>query len=353
MSGKPNDATEDAPEGTEGDELSPAEAAAAEEDAAWKEAEREARGEDPPEDDAADEPDTEDDDPPAQDAGGEGEEPEPEEPAEGSDIDWSKADPALRAEYEAIQSRLNAAEHGRKTAEGRARAAQRNLDAVMADGREPSANRSKSDPKETQADEGSQKWDAFKADYPEIAEAVGPIIDNLRAEIGKRDDQIARLATGMQSIGQDRLQARSTEYETLVREAHPDYDDITDSDQFIGWYEKQPEAIQAIVQANAADITDPDAVDRILTLYKVDEGIRTDDRNGSDAAADKEQPRTRNADSVRRRMQLNSARGAPRSSPGARLPEGRSGETEDDVWNEFERAEKKRIQQERRSAARL
>ena len=191
------------------------------------------------------------------------------------------------------------------------------------------------------------------ADYPEIAK---PLADELarisagyRAEIDGLKQSQQQMATALQTVGEDRIEARSAEQETIVREAHADYDDIADSEDFVAWANDQPEFVRQGIYANAEIIVDGPGVSRILDMYKADKGIGQ--VNGNGAAAGEPPGDDKPAADPIRKIQLASSRGTPAPSAGVQAREETEGrpETEESVWAEVRAAEQRRQAAEARA----
>jgi len=58
--------------------------------------------------------------------------------------------------------------------------------------------------------------------------------------------------------------------ETVIRNAHSDFDELKNSDAFHAWADEQPKWVQDALYENADD---PKSVIRVIDLYKVDKGI--------------------------------------------------------------------------------
>ena len=323
--------------------LTPDEEAAAEEESAWAEIAAAENGEAQAAQ-AAEQSD--EDNPPSAASDSEAEDGGKAKPAsqEADEADiWASAPDELRSAFEAERARAEAAEHGRRSVEGRVSALQRRMDAMIAGTDKPSepAQRQQAEPEQQNGAVADfrKEWDAFVSDYPEIATPVGKILDGFQRQMAALRDENQRTMTALQTVGEDRLHAASAEQERLVMAEHPDYADIADSDDFVVWYGEQPEFIQAAVMENAREIVNGSTVNHLVSLYKRDRGIG----NGADAdtAADGEPSGKQSpaADPIRK-MQLKSA-SSPRPSPGAVAPEGRRSETEEDVWNEIIVADKR------------
>ena len=327
--------TETSQEGSEEDSTEAAEGAAAEggEEAAGSEG-----GEQPPEDEAAD----------AQD-----------------DI-WGELSDEQRSALEDLTKKAAAAEQGKRSAEGRESGLKRRLDALMSgnDGQEtpaeePETRQQPSEDERKQARAAlSAELKQFADDYPEIAKPLGKAlahlegnITRLEGEIGKRDAIIQRLEGGLQQIGSERHQANLADQEQVVYEAHPDYDAIAGSPEFVAWMEQQSPAMQAIIAPNVEDIVNGGDVAFVVERYKTDQGIvNGDGTDGASTAGQKNGQAKRKpaaADPVRTIQKRAAA--APRSSPGAVAREEPRQETEEEVRREILQAEQKRAAAEARA----
>ena len=328
--------------------LSEAEAAAqAEEDAAWNEIKAGESGEPVP---VPDEPkaktdDSSEEERQAAEAAEAGAKPASEADAANVEKLWDDVSPELKSAFEAEKARADQAEHAFRSREGREASLTRRLDAMIAAPAavkpgDTAANRQPSDdPKRA---ETAEALDAFMADYPEIAKPVKAMLDQQQSLLDDLHAKNQQMETAMNVVGQERLDAATDTQHALVVEAHPDYNDIAGSDDFMTWWQEQPDFIQAGIEANKQDIVDGPGVRRILDMYKSDRGITSGKKeDGSTAGKDagKRQP----ADLIRD-AQLRSATGVPKPSPGAAVPEQARVETEEDVWKEIELKEKQRIE---------
>ena len=233
---------------------------------------------------------------------------------------WNEAPETLKSAYDAEKARADKAEHAFRSRDGREAALQRRIDSMIASGgeqsRQPPVNRQSADDTSTSTDETLAELATLEADYPEIAKPLKTILQRNEA---RHRTEITRLSQALQLVGEERLAARSSDAESAVVESHPDYTDIANSDEFVAWYEEQPQYIQVGIRQNAENIVDPRAVSRILDDYKRDRGIAPAGRsNGSTTGNGKQNGsgERQQADAIRR-AQLRSNRGGPRPSPGA------------------------------------
>ena len=107
---------------------------------------------------------------------------------------------------------------------------------------------------------------AFKKQYPDVFEVVETVAHMQSEEKAKVLEE--RLST---------LQERETELvrkdaEKRLRDNHPDFDDIRNSDDFHSWAKAQPESLQKWIYNNSGDA---DLASRALDLFKKDMGVRS------------------------------------------------------------------------------
>jgi len=105
---------------------------------------------------------------------------------------------------------------------------------------------------------------AFKKQYPDVFEVVETVAHMQSEEKAKVLEE--RLST---------LQERETELvrkdaEKRLRNNHPDFDDIRNSDDFHSWAKAQPESLQKWIYNNSGDA---DLASRALDLFKKDIGM--------------------------------------------------------------------------------
>jgi len=111
------------------------------------------------------------------------------------------------------------------------------------------------------SDEDIEKW-AKK--YPDVAGIVETIAAKKAQELFKSAE--SRFA----EFDKIQYEATRTKAENQIREAHPDFDKLRDSDAFHDWADAQPKWVQDALYENADD---PASVVRVIDLYKVDKGL--------------------------------------------------------------------------------
>ena len=124
------------------------------------------------------------------------------------------------------------------------------------------------------SDEDLQAW---VDKYPDVAGMVETIAD-------KRAKQMFERANiQLEELSKAKEEATRSQAENAIREAHSDFDDLRDSDEFHNWVEEQPRWVQNALYENTDDAP---SVVRVLDLYKVDNGLtRSDRKNKTKAAA--------------------------------------------------------------------
>ena len=123
------------------------------------------------------------------------------------------------------------------------------------------------------SDEDLQAW---VDKYPDVAGMVETIAD-------KRAKQMFERANiQLEELSKAKEEATRSRAENEIREAHSDFDDLRDSDEFHNWVEEQPKWVQNALYENTDDAP---SVVRVLDLYKVDNGLTRSDRKSKTKAA--------------------------------------------------------------------
>jgi len=123
------------------------------------------------------------------------------------------------------------------------------------------------------SDEDLQAW---VDKYPDVAGMVETIAD-------KRAKQMFERANiQLEELSKAKEEATRSRAENEIREAHSDFDDLRDSDEFHNWVEEQPKWVQNALYENTDDAP---SVVRVLDLYKIDNGLTKSDRKSKTKAA--------------------------------------------------------------------
>ena len=110
------------------------------------------------------------------------------------------------------------------------------------------------------SDEDIEEW---SKQYPDVAGIVEAVAAKKAQEMfNKAEDRLSRL---------DELQYETERKtaEAKIREVHPTFDTLRQSDEFHQWAEQQPKWVKDALYEN---MDDPNSVIRVIDLYKIDNG---------------------------------------------------------------------------------
>ena len=122
------------------------------------------------------------------------------------------------------------------------------------------------------SDEDIETW---AKEYPDVAAIVETIAMKKAAEQSASLEQRVKALDDMQ---QDVSKQRA---ETELLQMHPDFDEISNDDDFHAWAEEQPKWIQDALYENDNDAR---SAARAIDLYKADRNLTTKKTNNRDAA---------------------------------------------------------------------
>tara|TARA_X000001388_G_scaffold9832_1_gene6088 strand:- start:8196 stop:9017 length:822 start_codon:yes stop_codon:yes gene_type:complete len=117
---------------------------------------------------------------------------------------------------------------------------------------------------------------AWMTKYPDVARIVETIA------IKKAQEQSSDYETKFKEIDEMRLDAAREKAEAELMQAHPDFEEIRDSEDFHEWVEDQPKLIQDALYENDEDAR---AASRAIDLYKSDRGIGKSKRKNTNKSA--------------------------------------------------------------------
>ena len=117
---------------------------------------------------------------------------------------------------------------------------------------------------EYKAPKTPEELEEFKKSYPDVFEVVETVA-HMQSESKAKvlEERLSKLQEREQEISQQEAEKR-------LRERHPDFDDIRNSDDFHTWAKEQPSSIQKWIYDNA---NDADLASRAIDLFKRDLGI--------------------------------------------------------------------------------
>ena len=110
------------------------------------------------------------------------------------------------------------------------------------------------------SDEDIENW---AKEYPDVAGIVETIAAKKAQEMFKKaEDRLSQL-------DEIQYEAERKTAESKIRESHPDFYRLRESDEFHSWAEAQPKWVRDALYEN---MDDPDSVVRVIDLYKIDSG---------------------------------------------------------------------------------
>ena len=133
---------------------------------------------------------------------------------------------------------------------------------------------------EYKAPKSAEELEKFKNEYPDVYEVVESVA-HMQSE-----NQVAELQTRLDAMQNRETEILKREAEKDLREKHPDFDDIRNSDQFQDWANLQPESIKDWIFNNPNDAT---LASRALDLFKKDIGLeqpKSNSKQTTQSAAD-------------------------------------------------------------------
>lgn len=122
----------------------------------------------------------------------------------------------------------------------------------------------KNQPKGIAPPKTDEDIEAWVKKYPDVAGIVETIAKKKAQELFDKTDQRFKEL--------DRLQyeTQRKSAEQTIKEAHPDFEELKESNDFHDWAEEQPKWVQDALYENEDD---PRSVIRVIDLYKVDKGL--------------------------------------------------------------------------------
>ena len=189
-------------------------------------------------------------------------EPEPEPEPEPAESGPALEDPlagltsAQREHFARMQSQIAAYEHEISSNRGRVSGLQRKIDELS---RQQSGQQSgPRDADEKPNGVSQSKWDRFKVEFPEVAEAMEARVSALQEQLDQKIGQAQEPIRAMQE-----RQALQSQYAALSA-VHPDWQAAVKSSAFRTWVGQQPKAVQDM----ALNSRDAREASWVLTQFK-------------------------------------------------------------------------------------
>jgi len=151
------------------------------------------------------------------------------------------------------------------------------------------------------APKSAEELEKFKNEYPDVYEVVESVA-HMQSE-----NQVAELQTRLDAMQGRETEILKREAEKDLREKHPDFDEIRNSDEFQDWANLQPESIKDWIFNNPSDAT---LASRALDLFKKDIGLdvqqvtqlKSNSKQTKQSAADMISTKTTSVDTNQQRV---------------------------------------------------
>ena len=149
---------------------------------------------------------------------------------------------------------------------------------------------------EYKAPKSAEELEKFKNEYPDVYEVVESVA-HMQSE-----NQVAELQTRLDAMQGRETEILKQEAEKDLREKHPDFDEIRNSDEFQEWANSQPKSIKDWIFNNPSDAT---LASRALDLFKKDIGLeqpKSNSKQTKQSAADMISTKTTSVDTNQQRV---------------------------------------------------
>jgi len=124
------------------------------------------------------------------------------------------------------------------------------------------------------SDEDIESW---AKEYPDVAS----IVETIAAK--KAQEMFSKAEIRLQELDDAQAEVTRAKAENKIKESHPDFDELRESDEFHDWADEQPKWVKDALYENSDD---PASVVRIIDLYKIDNDLTNNySKNKRKAAA--------------------------------------------------------------------
>ena len=123
------------------------------------------------------------------------------------------------------------------------------------------------------SDEDIESW---AKEYPDVA----GIVETIAAK--KAQEMFSKAEIRLQELDDAQAEVTRSKAETKIKETHADFDELRESDEFHDWADEQPKWVRDALYENSDD---PASVVRVIDLYKIDNGLTSNDRKTKRKAA--------------------------------------------------------------------
>ena len=123
------------------------------------------------------------------------------------------------------------------------------------------------------SDEDIESW---AKEYPDVAS----IVETIAAK--KAQEMFSKAEIRLQELDDAQAEVTRSKAEAKIKETHADFDELRESDKFHDWADEQPKWVRDALYENSDD---PASVVRVIDLYKIDNGLTSNDRKTKRKAA--------------------------------------------------------------------
>ena len=123
------------------------------------------------------------------------------------------------------------------------------------------------------SDEDIESW---AKEYPDVA----GIVETIAAK--KAQEMFSKAEIRLQELDDAQAEVTRSKAETKIKETHADFDELRESDKFHDWADEQPKWVRDALYENSDD---PASVVRVIDLYKIDNGLTSNDKKTKRKAA--------------------------------------------------------------------
>ena len=123
------------------------------------------------------------------------------------------------------------------------------------------------------SDEDIESW---AKEYPDVA----GIVETIAAK--KAQEMFAKADIRIKELDDAQAEVTRSKAETKIKETHADFDELRESDKFHDWADEQPKWVRDALYENSDD---PASVVRVIDLYKIDNGLTSNDKKTKRKAA--------------------------------------------------------------------
>ena len=121
-----------------------------------------------------------------------------------------------------------------------------------------------------------QDIDEWAKQHPDVAS----IVETIAAK--KAQEMFAKAEIRLQELDDAQAEVARSKAENKIKETHADFDELRESDKFHNWADEQPKWVRDALYENSDD---PASVVRVIDLYKIDNGLTSNDKKTKRRAA--------------------------------------------------------------------